>query len=45
MNTETADAIREAKSGKYAGKLCMDNLETFRKSIEEEGKESYLLFK
>jgi predicted DNA-binding protein len=35
-NEETADAIREAKSGKYAGRLCMDNFEAFRKSIEEE---------
>jgi hypothetical protein len=35
-NEDTAEAIREAQSGKYAGKLCMDNLDAFRKSIEEE---------
>lgn len=34
-NTETADAIEESKSGKYAGVLDMSNFESFLGSINK----------
>ena len=32
-NPETAEAIEEARSGKFAGELDMDNFESFMKSL------------
>ena len=36
-NPETAEAIEEARSGKFAGELDMDNFESFMKSLNSIG--------